>query len=654
MSTSISDFSATGASFNADALSGPNPGSSEVQGAETSPGSSAFAQAFAQKMADLSSPSRAPGADTACTQEDTALRQEVAASDVAGQDPGLGSDPALLALQVAAALASLSSQTYKDAATAAAGLPAQGGLTTVPVSPGLNVIQPAQPELDGQSLVAFARAQGLDDRAVQWLFGQDAIAASTMPGASGQAPSTGLGADGVASSSKGEAAAGSSAADRLAGALPAATALADALTAVSAAVSPTAAAFAATAAGAAPIAVAGAAALLQREAAVDGAAPQAGALSVATSGPTANAMAAAAAAASLAATAQVKSSQSPSQAGQVAQVNVDQQAAAALAWLREGGSKGGASWWGSAGGATTTSAHPGPTPPTDPLLAALQISKQSLQQVARSSSVAGVNPRTPNAPSRPAHSTLDLSTLDPELLEWIETRAAAGSAGRPRGPLTGSASAAGAAHFEGGAARVLAQWARADAASVPADSLTPVASPPTSLAGAGAGHAVAAQAALKAGLASQEAGLAQAQERAQRLSDRLGEAVGQRMLTELEKGNWHLNLKLRPESLGSIEIEMRMNAGQLNAQFTAHQALTRDLLSDGINRLRDTLAQMGMNVAQMNVNGGRSQQRGGDSTPRQSQGVQAPEATSNNQEADAKNPSRISALRSGSAWDMLV
>ena len=201
---------------------------------------------------------------------------------------------------------------------------------------------------------------------------------------------------------------------------------------------------------------------------------------------------------------------------------------------------------------------------------------------------------------------------------------------------------------------MLAQWARADAAGVPAESLTPVSSAATPLAATGAGHAAAAQAALKAGLASQEAGLAQAQDRAQRLSDRLGEAVGQRMLTELEKGNWHLNLKLRPESLGSIEIEMRMNAGQLNAQFTAHQALTRDLLSDGIHRLKDTLAQMGMNVAQMNVNGGRSQQRGGDSTPRQSQGVQAPEATSNNQEADAKNPSRISALRSGSAWDMMV
>ena len=434
MSTSISDFSATGASFNADALSGPNPGSSEVQGAETAPGSSAFAQAFAQKMADLSSPSRESGADSACTQEDTALRQEVAASGVAGQEPDLNADPAAVALQVAAALAALTSQTQTNRA-AAAGVSAQSGLTTVPVSPGLNVIQPAQPELDGQSLVAFARAQGLDDQAVKWLFGQDAMAASAMPGASGQAQSTGLPAGSAAPSSNAEAAAGSTVADRLAGALPAATALADALSAVSAAVPPTVAAFAATSAGAAPagaapIAVAGASALLERASAFDGSAAQADAMAVATSGPTANAMAAAAAAASLAATAQVKSSQAPSQGAQVAQVGVDQQAAAALAWLREGGSKGGTSWWASAGVAPSSSAHAGPTSTTDPLLAALQISKQSLTQIGRSPGSVGVNPRTSNAPARPANSTVDLSTLDPELLEWIEARAAAGSAGR--------------------------------------------------------------------------------------------------------------------------------------------------------------------------------------------------------------------------------
>jgi flagellar hook-length control protein FliK len=254
--------------------------------------------------------------------------------------------------------------------------------------------------------------------------------------------------------------------------------------------------------------------------------------------------------------------------------------------------------------------------------------------------------------------TLDLTaSRDPEWVEWLEVRAGAAATSGAAGRQKASAASAALASFEGGAARILAQWAKADPAAPPSPATAAGAESSAAASSTSfvpSGHLGTGQATAKMASAGLEGTLANAQDRAQRLADRLGEAVGQRMLTELEKGNWHLNLKLRPESLGSIEIEMRMHAGQLNAQFTAHQALTRDLLSDGINRLKDMLAQMGMNVAQMNVNGGRSQQRGGDSTPRQSQGVRAPEATSNNQETDAKNPSQRSALLSGSGWDMLV
>ena len=283
------------------------------------------------------------------------------------------------------------------------------------------------------------------------------------------------------------------------------------------------------------------------------------------------------------------------------------------------------------------------------MAAVFNVSKSLLQQTQKLGASSAASARTGTAGARVTHGTLDLSSsLDPELVEWLEVKATGGAASGAAGRLRNSNAVA--SSFEGGAARVLAQWAKSDpsasATETPTPTLTAGASSSTSLA--------AANTAFRATAAGLEGQLAHAQERAQRLADRLGEAVGQRMLTELEKGNWHLNLKLRPESLGSIDIEMRMNAGQLNAQFTAHQAATRDLISDGLNRLKDTLAQMGMNVAQMNVNGGRSQQRGGDSTPRSSQGVRAPEATSNNQEADAKNPSLRPSLRSGNGWDMLV
>ena len=210
MSTSISDFSASGPSFSADVLSGSSSGPPEGTAGESSAASSAFAQAFAQKLADLAAQRRAQDRDTAQSADDAARRQEVAAESdalsardsrlakLAGLENTDGSaeggtdgaqrvlsdtalvgqtgptdptDPLLTGLdagardaQAAAAAAAATSASSATPSWAA-------GLTTVAVSPGLNVIQPAQSELDGQSLVAFARAQGLDDRAVQWLFG---------------------------------------------------------------------------------------------------------------------------------------------------------------------------------------------------------------------------------------------------------------------------------------------------------------------------------------------------------------------------------------------------------------------------------------------------------------------------------------------------
>jgi flagellar hook-length control protein FliK len=72
---------------------------------------------------------------------------------------------------------------------------------------------------------------------------------------------------------------------------------------------------------------------------------------------------------------------------------------------------------------------------------------------------------------------------------------------------------------------------------------------------------------------------------------------------------------LRPATLGHIEVEMRMRSGELDALFTAPQAMTRELLQDGMAKLRDTLNQMGMDVASMQVGDGQSQKGGGESTP---------------------------------------
>jgi len=110
---------------------------------------------------------------------------------------------------------------------------------------------------------------------------------------------------------------------------------------------------------------------------------------------------------------------------------------------------------------------------------------------------------------------------------------------------------------------------------------------------------------------------AQRTENIQNLAEKMGQAVGQRILSEIEKGQWHLKLSLRPATLGHIEVEMRMRSGEMDAVFTAPQALTRELLQEGMSKLKDTLTQMGMDVASMQVGDGQTQKRGGESTPGQ-------------------------------------
>ena len=111
-----------------------------------------------------------------------------------------------------------------------------------------------------------------------------------------------------------------------------------------------------------------------------------------------------------------------------------------------------------------------------------------------------------------------------------------------------------------------------------------------------------------------DSGNAQRSEKVQNLAEKMGQAVGQRILSEIEKGQWHLKLSLRPATLGHIEVEMRMRSGELDTVFTAPQALTRELLQEGMSKLKDALSQMGMNVASMQVGDGQTQKRGGEST----------------------------------------
>lgn len=104
-------------------------------------------------------------------------------------------------------------------------------------------------------------------------------------------------------------------------------------------------------------------------------------------------------------------------------------------------------------------------------------------------------------------------------------------------------------------------------------------------------------------------------EQYEKLSQRLGEALGQRLAAQIAKGDWKVEMALRPLDLGNIDIELAMKNGGLEASFSASEARTRDLISEGLPRLKEVLAELGMDVASVNVNVRQNGQHGGNPTP---------------------------------------
>ena len=138
----------------------------------------------------------------------------------------------------------------------------------------------------------------------------------------------------------------------------------------------------------------------------------------------------------------------------------------------------------------------------------------------------------------------------------------------------------------------------------------------------------------------------------QDMADKLGKAMAERLQDQLEKGEWKLQLKLNPAHLGKIDVELDMNASGLDAVFKTDNLLTRELIAQGMPKLKDSLSQSGMTVANVWVNSENQRESGGNSTPRHNAAsdntVNAP--VSEVQAAET----RIKELRSSDAWDTLA
>lgn len=141
----------------------------------------------------------------------------------------------------------------------------------------------------------------------------------------------------------------------------------------------------------------------------------------------------------------------------------------------------------------------------------------------------------------------------------------------------------------------------------------------------------------------------------QELSQRLGEALAQRVIAQVERGNWEIRLLLRPARLGEVEVDLSLRSGALDAAFRATNPVTRDLLNDGLPRLREVLAGAGMDIAGLNVGSGRSQHTGDNPTPRHARAPQGDEGADRSVTAAAA-PASTPRLRGAgeSGWDVLV
>lgn len=141
----------------------------------------------------------------------------------------------------------------------------------------------------------------------------------------------------------------------------------------------------------------------------------------------------------------------------------------------------------------------------------------------------------------------------------------------------------------------------------------------------------------------------------QQLADKLGQALAQRLQAQIERGEWKLQMRMDPASLGRIDLELEMRAGGLDAVFRSDNPLTRELIAQGLPKLRDSLSQSGTTVAHVWVNGDSAGQPGGNPTPQFASPKALSRDSSTASAAEAPALPAASAKRaSDSDWDVLA
>ena len=98
------------------------------------------------------------------------------------------------------------------------------------------------------------------------------------------------------------------------------------------------------------------------------------------------------------------------------------------------------------------------------------------------------------------------------------------------------------------------------------------------------------------------------------LSQKLTTELAARMHEKLNAGEWKMKFALKPASLGLVDVQLEMRDGKLSAHFQPDTALTQDLLQNSSQRLKDALADLGLNQTSVSVSQGQTQGQSGRST----------------------------------------
>ncbi|MBT5629179.1 MAG: hypothetical protein HOJ17_02765, partial [Oceanospirillaceae bacterium] len=107
--------------------------------------------------------------------------------------------------------------------------------------------------------------------------------------------------------------------------------------------------------------------------------------------------------------------------------------------------------------------------------------------------------------------------------------------------------------------------------------------------------------------------LMQGDSSAQMGARQMQDQIGQQLQRMVKDGRWQANLSLNPARLGQVNISLVMEDGVLKTQLLSSNPGVRELLESSLPKLRDQLADSGLQLADVSVgadSGGHQQTRG--------------------------------------------